>query len=347
MSPTSPRIVVTGVTGFLGSHVLAALRDRGLDPVAAVRDPSRLTATHRGPVVVGDLTDSAYRQRIVEGADVVIHAGTWSSFWGHRRHERELFLEPTLDLLEQAARSGVGRVLVASTIAMSEPSRNGLPVAEDAEPVARHFWPHHAAMVTVDRRQRDLAVEAPATQQIALRLGHFVGAGNSMGLASALVPRLRTRQVPWVDHGRAHMPLVSGRDMGEAFALAALAPSARLAPYEAIAVVGPEQPTAREVIGHIADTAGVPAPAYSVPLRAAYGFGALMEALHPVLPGRAPFLTRSLVFVGEDWLTDARKASMLLGYEPQDDWREAIAAQLAERAKGGYAWPDLAQRVGV
>lgn len=345
MSPAPSRIVVTGATGFLGSHVLAALHHRGIDPIAAVRDPSRLSPPHRGSALVGDLTDPAHRQRVVDGADVVIHAGTWSSFWGHREQERDLFLEPAVDLMERAVRAGVGRFITASTVALGEPSGDGAPVAEDGEPVARAFWPHHVAMVDAERRQRELAREFPATQQVSLRLGHFVGAGNSMGLASALVPRLRTRQVPWVDRGRARMPLVSGKDMGEAFALAALAPRDGLAPFEAIAVIGAEQPTAREVIGHIAATAGVPAPAYSVPLRAAYAFGALMEALHPITPGRAPFLTRSLVFVGEDWYMDAVKARALLGFEPRDSWREAIAEQLAERSTDGYAWPDLAQRI--
>lgn len=80
-----------------------------------------------------------------------------------------------------------------------------------------------------------------------------------------------------------------------------------------------------------------------MPLPAAYGFGALMERLHPVLPGRAPFLTRSLVFVGENWHKDDAKARRLLGYQGFDDWREVIAAAVAERRAGDFAWPELSQ----
>jgi hypothetical protein len=40
------------------------------------------------------------------------------------------------------------------------------------------------------------------TQMTMMRLGHFVGAGNELGMVSALVSRLRTRLVPWLAHGR-------------------------------------------------------------------------------------------------------------------------------------------------
>jgi nucleoside-diphosphate-sugar epimerase len=182
---------------------------------------------------------------------------------------------------------------------------------------------------------------AGATQMTSLQLGHFVGEGCSMSLVSAIVPRLKTRQVPWVDHGRAHLPLVSGEDMGEAFALAALADG--LAPFESINIAGAEQPTAREVFTFVAETAGVPKPAYSVPLGAAHGFGSLMESVHPVTPGKAPFLTRALVHVGENWNVSTHLASTKLGFEARTDWRDAARDSIEERRAGGFAWPALAQ----
>jgi len=346
-SPSStPTVLVTGATGFLGGHILAALREADAVTIAAARDATRIPAWFDGETRIGDLTDPAYRREVVQGADVIIHAGTWSSFWGHARQERELFLEPALDLIDQSVDARVGRFIAASSVALGTPSSSGALVDDNEAPVARAFWPHHAAMVDLERRQRGVAAAGSITRMISMRLGHFVGAGNSMGLVSAIVPRLKTRQVPWVNHGRAHLPLASGADMGRAFALAATAPAGNLAPFEAINIVGPTQPTVREVFSHIAAKAGVPAPAYSVPLGAAYGFGALMEALHPILPGRAPFLTRSLVHVGEDWLMSTDKAERVLGFTARDDWKDAVEAQLEARRSGGFSWPELAQPIG-
>lgn len=82
-----------------------------------------------------------------------------------------------------------------------------------------------------------------------LRLGHFVGAGNHRGMVPALVPRLRTRLVPWLAGGRARMALVADTDLGEAFALACTAPT--LDDYESFNICGPSFPTAREVFEFI------------------------------------------------------------------------------------------------
>jgi nucleoside-diphosphate-sugar epimerase len=272
----------------------------------------------------------------------VIHAGTWSSFWGHEREERELFELPSVDLIDQAAAAGVGRFIATSTVALGTPAVGDALVDDDSAAHGRAFWPHHIAMARVEDHMRAVA-KAGGTQLVSLRLGHFIGEGNSLGLVAALIPRLKTRQVPWVNHGRARLPLVSGADMGRAFALAATVDSSRLDAFQAINIIGSDQPTARDVFGHIAATAGVPKPAYSVPLPVAYGFGALMERLHPVLPGRAPFLTRSLVFVGENWHMDDAVARRALCYQGIDDWREVITAAVTERRAGDFAWPALSQ----
>ncbi|NTV39990.1 MAG: NAD-dependent epimerase/dehydratase family protein, partial [Demequinaceae bacterium] len=103
MSQQVPRIVVTGATGFLGGNILQALDSQPVTLVAAARDASRLPSWFAGETRLGDLTDPAYRREVVRDADVVIHAGTWSSFWGHAREESDLFLDPSIDLIDRAA----------------------------------------------------------------------------------------------------------------------------------------------------------------------------------------------------------------------------------------------------
>lgn len=334
-------VLVTGATGWLGGHILAALATRSdVTVIAACRAPERLPGAFAGEARIGDLTDREYRRSVVQGVDVVLHAGTWSSLWGHRDAERELFLEPSLDLIDQAAAAGVSRFVAASTVALGTPAAPGKRVPDDDAPVKRGFWPHLDFMIDVEDHMR---ATAGPMEMVSLRLGHFVGAGNSLGLVSAIIPRLATRMVPWVAGGRAHLPLVSGADMGEAFALAATAQG--LDPFEAIAVIGPSQPTARDVFTFVAERAGVPKPMYSVPVSAAFGFAALMEALNPILPGKAPFLTRALVHVGQNWHIDATVAATKLGYEPRDHWQDAAVASIEERRTLGFPWPALAQKV--
>ena len=53
-----------------------------------------------------------------------------------------------------------------------------------------------------------------------------------------------------------------------------------------------------------------------------------MERLPPVLPGRSPFLTRSIVYLCEDWYCTNDHAEQALGYLPRKDWRLAVNEQL-------------------
>ena len=65
----------------------------------------------------------------------------------------------------------------------------------------------------------------------------------------------------------------------------------------------------------------------------------------PVLPGPAPFLTRSLVHVARDWWCPVDRATEMLGYQPRKPWRTAVLESLAELADRGWPWPRLAQEV--
>ena len=332
------RVLVTGATGFLGGHVLQALMaDARVETVAACRRPENLPAGYTGEVRRGNLLDADYRRVLVKDIDVLCHAGTWASLWGHRRLEHERFFEPALDLVRLSIASGVQRFIMASSVAIGTPARNGLAV-DDCSPT-RHtgFWPHLDYLIELDRHMRDLSQHG--TQMLTLRLGHFVGAGNRMGLIPALVPRLKTYLVPWLAGGAGHLPLVAGADLGQAFARAALA--GKLGDYESFNICGADFPTLREVIEYVADVTSCPVPLYDVPYSVGYGFAWLMETLKPMLPGSSPFLTRSIVHLSENWLCASQYARTKLNYLPKENWRVAVRKQLAHLASEGYPWPRL------
>ncbi|MGH6893232.1 MAG: NAD-dependent epimerase/dehydratase family protein [Dongiaceae bacterium] len=68
---------VTGATGFIGRHVVLALLRQGWDArVLARRHPAELLSPyHRFELVLGDLADAAALERLVRGADTIIHLG--------------------------------------------------------------------------------------------------------------------------------------------------------------------------------------------------------------------------------------------------------------------------------
>lgn len=332
------RVLVTGATGFLGRNILSALQAQStVTVIAACRKRSGLPAGFDGEVREGDLLDPSYRCAVVHDIDVICHAGTWASLWGHAKLERERFFEPTRDLIEQAIGHGVGRFILGSTVAIGAVNPSDRP-RDDYSPTAHTgYWPHLDRLVDLDQVMRTNSHRG--TQMVALRLGHFVGNGNRLGLVPALVPRLRTYLVPWLAGGQKRLPLVADTDLGAAFARATLVE--RLDDYESFNICGAEFPTLRDVINFIANETGCPRPLYNVPYSIGYMFAWLMETLHSVLPGSSPFLTRSIVHLCENWVCETERAQTRLGYAPQKDWRLAIREQLAALRAEGYPWPRL------
>jgi nucleoside-diphosphate-sugar epimerase len=334
-------VLVTGATGFLGSHILKALLPHhDVHPIAACRNPSKLLPGFAGEVRQGDLTDRAYVKSLTQGVDVICHVAAWTSMWGHKRQEERLFRGPTIALIDAAVEAGVKSFIFDSATVVVGARRDGASVGDREAAKHSGFWPHVDVVVDIEQHMR--ARSGSGTAMVAMRCGHFVGERYKMGFLSLLLPRLRTHMVPWVGGGRARLPLVDGRDIAEAFVLAAKADGFK--GFESFNICGPSFPTVSEVIDFLHAETGVPRPHFNVPYRAAYTFAWLMEKLNPVLPGD-PFLTRSIVFLGEDWYAPNDLATKSLGYVPKVDWKDALRHQLKDMARQGHPPISLADRI--
>lgn len=317
-------VLVTGATGFVGSHVLEALAQRpNVKVIAACREPRRLVPGFQGEARAGDLRDADYRSRLLDGVDVVCHAAAWTSLWGHDDESRRLYLEPTLALIEAAVTRDIQRFVNVSTTSAAAPSRSHDATSRG---IPRRFWPHLGNVIAIEDRMRELA---GGTTMVNLRLGIFAGERYALSVLPILMPRLKTHLVPYVAGGRTSLPIVDGRDVGEAFVLAATSPG--LAGYEAFNIVGPSIPSVREVIELLHEEFGYPKPHFSVPFPAAYAFAWLMEKLDPFVPWE-PLVTRSIVHLLEEVNVTNTEAGKRLGYRPRVDWREAVRAQVHEMA---------------
>lgn len=114
---------VTGATGFIGRHVVTALRRQGWNVrILARRHPAAvLSPHHRFELVLGDLGDAPALERLVGGSDAIIHLGGVVKAL-HREDFYRANEGGTERLLQAAARAAPTAMLVhVSSLAAREP----------------------------------------------------------------------------------------------------------------------------------------------------------------------------------------------------------------------------------
>jgi NADH dehydrogenase len=116
-------ILLTGGTGFVGGHVLQALRAAGRPVRCLVRNPSK--ARLDCEVVQGDMTDADSLRRAVEGVDTVVHLVAIRQ--GKDEQFERIMAQGTRDLLAAAKEAGVGRFVHMSALGVSEETKDLVP----------------------------------------------------------------------------------------------------------------------------------------------------------------------------------------------------------------------------
>jgi len=123
--------LVTGASGFVGSHVAKMLAERGEHVRVLVRPQSSLQALEGLPVerVYGDLRDSPSLGPAVKGVDRIFHVA--ADYRLGASNPQEIYdanVTGTRNLLEAAGRVGVKRIVVTSSVATMAVDRgNALP----------------------------------------------------------------------------------------------------------------------------------------------------------------------------------------------------------------------------
>jgi UDP-glucose 4-epimerase len=115
----SLRVLVTGGSGFIGSHVVDALAERGHVPVNFDRVESPHHARGSVEHVRGECTDVAALERAMRDCDAVVHLAAMADVNDVQADPvgaDEMNARATAAVLEAARRAEIGRVVYGSTI---------------------------------------------------------------------------------------------------------------------------------------------------------------------------------------------------------------------------------------
>jgi nucleoside-diphosphate-sugar epimerase len=134
---TAGPVLVTGATGFVGSHVVEAFARAGIHTRAFVRPTSDTRRLQKAgaEVVVGALDDETAVRRAVEGTTAVVHLAALTRAKSEAEYKR-VNAEGTALLARAAAGNGSGprRFVHLSSLAAAGPPTGGRPVCPDDTP---------------------------------------------------------------------------------------------------------------------------------------------------------------------------------------------------------------------
>jgi nucleoside-diphosphate-sugar epimerase len=140
------RVLVTGGTGFIGSHAAAAFAAAGHDVHLLARTPekARRLMAERGieidGVHPGDMTDVPAVRQALEGCDAVLHAAASVGVATGDMSGSSVNVEGTKVVVGEAVAAGCDPVLYTSSIAVLYPPSEPVLTAESplAEPVSEY-----------------------------------------------------------------------------------------------------------------------------------------------------------------------------------------------------------------
>ena len=330
---------MTGATGFIGSHVVAALAGGGAQIRAFDRRPPPAGVLPDAvEFVQGDILDPDSVRSAVQGCDAVFHL---AAVYSYARADAALMqavnVRGTAVVLDAAVRMKGLRVVHTSSCATCGPVPGREATERDFPPAREREVPYKRTKLAGERLALQAAREG--AEVIVVNPTVPVGRGDR-------APTPTGKMVADVAGGRAHGYLA--RSALNVVAVEDVA-AGHIAAFERGRagdryLLGGDNLSMREVFAAIATAAGRPAPRVPVPWLAAYGAAMLADAiLRPV--GREP----QLLVVGEvragrlPHLFDDAKARAELGYlsRPGLDALVEAARAVSEQT------PHLASSSGV
>ena len=190
------RTLVTGATGFVGSHVARALVARGDDVRVTVRASSSREALAGldVEVAVAQLGDRAALRRALRGVDRVFHVAGTTHLRAPPAELARVNVEGTRIVLEEALRAGVERVVHTSSIGAVGPARPHGAVDE------RHAFPPGLDVPTrspsTPPRPRRCASPPAGSTVVIVCPAHVFGPGDLGPTSTGVVRRFLLRRIP-------------------------------------------------------------------------------------------------------------------------------------------------------
>jgi dihydroflavonol-4-reductase len=309
------KVLVTGATGFVGSHVARVLIEMGADLRLLVRSssPTKNIEGLKADCVAGDLREPDSVKKALQGCEVIFHVAADYRLWTRNAQDaREMYranVDGTRMLIEAAAQAHIRRVVYTSSVATMGFTGNGQPADEESPVTIADMIGHYKrskfmaeqVAIKAGRSGADVVVVNPSTP---------IGAQDVKPTPTGriILDFLRRKFPAYVDTG---LNLVDVAECARGH-VAALEKGRTGQRY----ILGGENLTLKQVLDKLAAITGLPSPTVRLPYAVALASGAVDTFVSGTLLRREPRVNLDAVRMGRKKMyVSSAKAERELGWK--------------------------------
>ena len=313
--------LVTGATGFVGPHLVSALRARGHSVRVLALPAEDTTQLEQEHVTIyrGDVCEPETLMEPFRGVDTVFHLAAIHGLWRPRQEYYDVNVAGVENVCRAVLAVGVRRLVHISSwsaygMDLGRPVHEGFRL----KPVLDTY--------AITKAEADQLVQRYISQHglpaVIVRPGTMFGPGDRLNFAR-MADRLSAGKAIIIGSGRNALPFVYVSDAVEGMILAGFQDAAVGQAYN----LSNDQPLTQEQMWHaIAEEIGAKPPRLRVPYYALYALAFAAEmAVRSDHPQCQPLITRlGVKMFGTDNRHVIAKARRELGYMPRVSVREGV-----------------------
>ncbi len=325
------KVLVTGGTGFTGSHLTRRLLQRGHQVVVLDNQPGLFfdeLERMGAKIFIGSVTDQNLVQKVTQGCEIIHHvAAAFRKVNLPQKVYWDVNVEGTRYLLEAAMKYGVRKFVYCSTCGVHgdikhEPADENAPIAPEdyyqytkyeGEKLIPKFLDKGLKVITL----RPTAIYGPGDPERFFMLFRMVSKGRF-----------------WMfGDGQVHYHPLYIENLVDAFELAA---DSEKGVGEVYLIGDKRYYTLNELVSAIAETLGVDLNIYHLPFWPLWTAALACEMVYKPLPMDPPLFRRRVDWFRQNRAFSIAKAERELGYHPKIDLKEGLARTARWYKEQGY-----------